>query len=61
MLGAMHGGSMASPIDRVWSEGHKAGKNGSPESANPYKAGMAQQAWLKGWHIGVQAKEAKRA
>jgi ribosome modulation factor len=52
---------MASPIDRVWSEGHKAGKHGSPVTANPYKAGMAEQAWLKGWHIGAQARDAKNA
>lgn len=52
---------MASPIDRVWSEGHKAGKHGSSESACPYKAGMAQQAWLQGWRIGVQSRDAKNA
>ena len=52
---------MGSPIDRVWSEGHKAGKHGSPVTANPYKAGMAQEAWLKGWHVGAQARDAKDA
>ena len=52
---------MASPIDQAWSEGHKAGKRGSPITACPYKGNMAHQAWIKGWHIGVQAKEAKDA
>lgn len=48
---------MASPHDRAWSEGHKAGKNAKPISACPYGSGMMQQHWQAGWNAGHAAKE----
>lgn len=49
---------MASPQDRAWSEGHKAGAHGQPLSACPYGSGMMQQKWHQGWHEGQKAKGA---
>jgi ribosome modulation factor len=50
---------MASPHDRAWSEGHKAGKHNEPETANPYGSGTMQQAWQTGWKAGQATKSAK--
>ncbi|MCL6741709.1 ribosome modulation factor [Sphingomonas sp. RB56-2] len=50
---------MASPQDRAWSEGHKAGKHGEPISACPYGSGMMQQSWQVGWRAGQAARDAK--
>ena len=50
---------MASPHDRAWSEGHKAGKHNEPLSACPYGSGMMQQSWQVGWRAGQAAKATK--
>ncbi len=49
---------MASPQDRAWSEGHKAGSHGQPLSSCPYGSGMMQQKWHQGWNEGQKAKGA---
>ena len=50
---------MPSPMDKVWSEGYKAGKHDQPLSSSPYKKGMTYQAWVQGWENGQKAREAK--
>jgi len=49
---------MASPHDRAWSEGHKAGKHDQPVSSSPYKKGMMHTAWLRGWAAAQKARDA---
>jgi ribosome modulation factor len=53
--------SLASPHDRAWSEGHKAGKNKQDISSSPYKKGMMQVAWMQGWQAGVKTLDSKDA
>ena len=50
---------MASPQDRAWSEGHKAGSHDQPIGSCPYGNGMMQQKWHQGWREGQKAKDAK--
>ena len=52
---------MASPQDRAWSEGHKAGSHDKALSSCPYGSGVMQQKWHQGWHEGQKAKGAKGA
>jgi ribosome modulation factor len=59
MPGAKDGDEMPSPMDKVWSEGYKAGKHDQPLSSSPYKKGMTYQAWVQGWENGQKAREAK--
>lgn len=48
---------MASPHDRAWSEGYKAGKIDREINSCPYGSGMMQQAWQNGWREGQKAKQ----
>ena len=52
---------MASPQERAWSEGHKAGSHDKPLSSCPYGSGMMQQKWQQGWSEGQKARDAKGA
>jgi hypothetical protein len=45
---------MASPQDRAWSEGHKAGSHDQPLSSCPYGSGMMQQKCIK---AGVKVRK----
>jgi ribosome modulation factor len=52
--------TMANPIDSAWSAGHKAGVSGKADKMCPYKKGMAEQAWMKGWAAGSAARSEKQ-
>lgn len=52
---------MASPHDRAWAEGHKAGKNAKPKTSCPYGSGMMQQHWQNGWAAGHEEKDSSNA
>ena len=52
---------MASPHERAWSEGHKAGKNAKPAKACPYGSGTMQQHWQAGWAAGQAASKSDSA
>ncbi len=52
---------MASPHDRAWSEGYKAGTHSQSLSSSPYKKGMMQVAWHQGWREGVKTLDVKDA
>lgn len=52
---------MASPHERAWAEGHKAGKHSKSKNSCPYGSGMMQQHWQNGWAAGQAAKDANSA
>lgn len=47
--------------DKAWDRGFRAGANGQPDSACPYKQGMVYIAWHQGWRNGVKSQDDKDA